>query len=106
MPSPTKQAAQEQAFREGNREWWHNMLPFSILTGFFLLVLFWYLNWASGPAPSCEGHSEPYVVKVGETCWTIANRHGVKPKTLLELNPGVHCQRLLAGNNICVPTET
>jgi len=47
--------------------------------------------------------SEPYIVKAGDTCWDIAQKHNLTVSILQELNPPlIKCSELQIGQKICV----
>jgi LysM repeat protein len=58
------------------------------------------------PINPCKGSTEPYTVVPGDTCWDIAHRNGMSLEDLERLNkPRVDCERLLAGETICLPKQ-
>ena len=96
----------EQAIHKSNSEAWRYLLPFFLLVSVFLLVLFRFLGSAAAPTPLvCAGNSVRYLVNSGDSCWAIANDHGMTVTDLLRLNQGMECTLLKAGNEICVPVS-
>lgn len=100
-------ADEEHTLKKGNREAWGYMFPFLLLAVVFLLLLFRFLDYGSGSAQplNCPEHSHTYTVKSGDTCWAIATDHGVELTQLTDLNPGLNCNKLMIGNDICVPAR-
>jgi LysM repeat protein len=102
----TLMVIKEQAIRKGNNEAWRYLLPFFLLVSVFLLALFRFLGRAATPTPLvCAGNSVRYLVNPGDSCWAIANDHGVSVADLVRLNQGVKCSLLQAGSEICVPVS-
>jgi len=96
--------ADEQAIRKGNDAAWRYMLPFFLLVSVALLALFRYVGSASTPTPLiCGDNSIPYLVKLQDSCWAIANDRGATVADLEMLNQGIDCSLLHAGSEICVP---
>jgi LysM repeat protein len=94
----------EQAIRKGNSEAWRYLLPFFLLVSVCLLSLFRFLGPTATPTPLvCAGNSVRYLVQPGDSCWAIANGHGVSVADLVRLNQGMECSLLKAGSEICVP---
>lgn len=99
-------AVKEQAIRKADREAWRYMLPFFLLISVVLFALFRFLGAAGGPTPFvCAENSVRYQVKVGDSCWAIANAHGTEVADLIKLNHGMDCSLLKAGSEICVPAS-
>jgi LysM repeat protein len=96
----------EQAIRKADNEAWRYILPFFLLILVVLFALFRFLGSAAGPTPLvCAENSVRYLVKVGDSCWAIANNHGAKVADLIRLNHGTDCSLLKAGVEICVPVS-
>jgi len=53
--------------------------------------------------PWCPPGSLVYVVKSGDTFYSIARRFGVTVQALIQANPGVNPDALLIGQQICIP---
>ncbi|KAJ6438883.1 peptidoglycan-binding LysM domain-containingprotein [Purpureocillium lavendulum] len=91
--------------------WRHEMMPllnFGVLIGLSLLLLFWYLHWTASSEQEkaqvrCGVDSEAYKVKVGDTCWAIADSRGITVPDLLERNVGAVCSPLAVGSMLCLP---
>jgi len=85
------------------------MLPFFLICGVFLLAVIWLLGRPSSdsePAPApvvCSDHSVSYIVKSGESCWAIAEKYGANVEVLKRDNPGLDCDTMQPGQEICVP---
>ena len=82
------------------------MFPFFVLVGVFLLAVFYLLPSAKSSSLECPQRTEVYRVRTGDTCWDIAKQHGVTVQELANANGfsgGLDCERLLAGQAICVP---
>lgn len=56
------------------------------------------------PFPEACPNGTPYVIKPGDTFFSIARRFNVSVDALLAANPGANPDRLLIGQQICVPT--
>lgn len=57
-----------------------------------------------GAAPQpCPG--TPYVIAPGDTLFNLARRFGTTVQELLRVNPGIDPNRLVVGQEICVPTR-
>jgi hypothetical protein len=95
--------------------WRHDMMPllnFGVLIGLFLLVLFWWMHYAtssksehSEPVVSCPEGTSAYAIQGGDTCWAIAYQSGSTVDQLLLDNPGLDCDKLAVGSRICVPEK-
>ncbi|KAF1816527.1 hypothetical protein P152DRAFT_454781 [Eremomyces bilateralis CBS 781.70] len=98
---------EDEAMKEGNREAWRYLLPFLLLVVLVLFLLFKLVNTGPGSTPEpplrCADGSHAYVVQRGDTCWEIVQRAGVGLQDLMEVNPGMECDRLRVGKAICVP---
>ncbi|KAH8787714.1 LysM-domain-containing protein [Hyaloscypha finlandica] len=98
--------ANEQNIHKADNAAWRYILPFFLLISVVLFALFRFLGSAAGPTPFvCPENSVRYPVKVGDSCWAIANSHGVKVADLMRLNYGMDCSLLKAGREICVPAS-
>jgi LysM repeat protein len=63
-----------------------------MLVSVVLFALFRFLGSAAGPTPLvCPEKSVRYPVKVGDSCWAIANSHGMKVADLVRLDYGMDC---------------
>lgn len=54
--------------------------------------------------PTCDGLY--YVVRPGDTLFSIANRYNVTVAQLIEANPGIDPNNLQVGQLICIPKQT
>ncbi|KAI1344212.1 carbohydrate-binding module family 50 protein [Xylariaceae sp. FL0016] len=97
-------------YLEPKASWRSEMQPllnWFLLVGLFLLGIFWFIGATTPNKPElvveCDGQSTAYLIKHGDTCWAIAEHMGVPLETLLQENPGLDCDKLTSGQNICVP---
>ncbi len=56
---------------------------------------------ANGTAGSCP-HAT-HVVASGDTCWSLALSYGVTLQALRAANPGLMCEELTPGQQLCLP---
>lgn len=54
----------------------------------------------------CPMGTTPYIVKQGDTFYSIAKREGISLDALLKANPGIDPNRLFIGQVICIPSGT
>lgn len=98
--------------------WRAEMMPllnFFVLIGVSLMGLFWYLNVAAkkgdkdnqtpSTGPSCVKGSTPYLVQGGDSCWDLADKHGITVDDLKALNLRLDCGTLQADSQICLPED-
>ncbi|KAI4868754.1 carbohydrate-binding module family 50 protein [Hypoxylon rubiginosum] len=88
--------------------WRHDMMPllnWFLLVGLFLLFIFWFISGTPKRVSptTCPDHSSPYKIKSGDSCWAIAEEHGVTPESLLQHNQGLDCDKLPVGGTVCIP---
>lgn len=55
------------------------------------------------PAPDCDGIY--YVVRPGDTLYSIAHKYGISVAELMAANPGVDPNNLMIGQLICIPEK-
>ncbi|KAI0271438.1 hypothetical protein BC834DRAFT_442492 [Gloeopeniophorella convolvens] len=88
--------------------------PYRMLFPFFLIVivvllLVWRLVVSPGLTPEkyprCPEGSSRVTVVAGDTCWKIAKAHGCGLEALRKVNGSLRCERLMPGDQICVPVE-
>jgi LysM domain len=89
------------------------MLPFLLLIGVFLLLMYRVTHASGGfgngdggekwPTPLCEKGHETYAIVRGDTCWDLAQKWGVKVEDLVRSNEDLDCESLDVGRKICVP---
>ncbi|KAK2595845.1 hypothetical protein N8I77_013638 [Diaporthe amygdali] len=81
------------------------LLNFFFILALFLMGVFWFLGWMakSEHMSHCGPGSHGHQIQRGETCWSIANMHGINVDKLREANEGINCDLLRAGSAICVP---
>lgn len=86
---------------------YQNLLPFLLMIGVFLLIVWRYVFPALIPPESepCPTNTEAYWVKPGDSCWAIANGHDCPFERFKELNPEVNCDVLMPGSTICLPIQ-
>jgi hypothetical protein len=96
--------------KKSNRESIKMILPFALLVLVFLLLLFRYLGRAGthadlGEQANCAEGDRFVQVKAKDTCWEIAQAHGLGVKEILALagNEKIDCDHLRIGQKICVP---
>jgi hypothetical protein len=90
------------------RHWRAELMPllnFFFILALFLLGLFWFLGWMarSSNLSSCAPGSHAHQIQQGETCWSIANMHGIAVDELLGANSDLKCDSLWVGATVCVP---
>jgi len=102
--SPGEIEAHNQALRADSRQAWRYMLPFALIVIVFLLLLFRFLDSGSAETFTCLHPNRAQEIKSGDTCWAIAQQHGLDVDGLLKLNPTTDCGHLLAGKKLCVPS--
>jgi len=73
-----------------------------------VLLLVWRLIVYPGLTPvkysKCPEGSTRVTVVAGDTCWRIGEAHGCGLDGLREVNANLVCERLLPGDQICVPS--
>ena len=95
---------QDRTLQAQDRQAWRYMLPFFVLVGVFLLLVFRLLN--SGPAPlHCGEGLKTHRISQMETCWQIAQDERTTVDKLTEVNDGLKCDHLVVGSEICVPGD-
>ncbi|KAH9996483.1 hypothetical protein BJV77DRAFT_987268 [Russula vinacea] len=86
--------------------------PYRMLFPFFLIIivvllLVWRLIISPGLTPvkysKCPEGSTRVAVVAGDTCWRIAEAHGCGLEVLKKANANIVCERLIPGDQICVP---
>ncbi|KXN85773.1 hypothetical protein AN958_10956 [Leucoagaricus sp. SymC.cos] len=60
-------------------------------------------NFHSDPAIH---QTQAYFVQPGDSCWEIANTHGISLDKLQTMNPKLQCEPLLPGSTVCLPQDT
>jgi hypothetical protein len=87
--------------------------PYRVLFPFFLIIivvllLVWRLVVSPGLIPvkyaKCPEGSSRVVVVAGDTCWKIGEAHGCGLEALRKVNTKLVCERLMPGDQICVPS--
>ncbi|KAF1966833.1 hypothetical protein BU23DRAFT_592916 [Bimuria novae-zelandiae CBS 107.79] len=103
--------AHNAQLKKSNRESVKMMLPFALLVIVFLLAMFRFLGGAGSgaddkpPQITCAEGARVVEIEKGDTCWAIAEAHGLGVEQLLgmEGNDGLDCDGLRPGHGICVP---
>ncbi|KAJ4324063.1 hypothetical protein N0V84_004029 [Fusarium piperis] len=95
--------------------WRNEMRPFlnfMVLIGLCLFGMFWFFHRSGGtpteepmPLPNCQHTTTPYWIKSGDTCWDIANSHGISVDDLLKENAEISCDTLKPKQRICLPNK-
>lgn len=85
------------------------LLSFFMVISLFLLGVFYYLRWSAAKTDrkvellQCEEGNVVYNVQPGDTCWGISNDRGLSVDAILRGNENLDCDKLMAGQSICVP---
>ncbi|MTI79301.1 MAG: LysM peptidoglycan-binding domain-containing protein [Firmicutes bacterium] len=56
-----------------------------------------------GPLPTCPRGTLPYVIKAGDTFYSLAQRYNTTVDAIQRANPNVDPNRLRVGQTICIP---
>ncbi|KAI1479557.1 carbohydrate-binding module family 50 protein [Daldinia eschscholtzii] len=88
--------------------WRHEMMPllnWFLLVGLFLIFIFWAISGTTKQIKpiNCGEHGSPYKIKLGDTCWAIAEAHDVPLDSLMDENQGLDCDKLPIGDTLCIP---
>ena len=51
----------------------------------------------------CPSGTQPYTIRAGDTCFALAQRFGTTVQAIRDANPGLDCNRLQIGQEICIP---
>jgi hypothetical protein len=82
------------------------LFPFFLII-IVVLLLVWRLVISPGLTPvkylKCPEGSARVAVAAGDTCWRIAEAHGCGLEGLRKANADLVCERLIPGDQICVP---
>lgn len=68
-------------------------------------VLFSMALFAAMTLSAQSGTSAKHVVQSGETLYSIARNHNVTVASILQVNPGLQADKVMAGQTILIPTE-
>jgi len=97
--------------------WRSEMMPllnFFLLVAVALLVLMYVLGRAgsgkeiqradgsNSTARECTQGMEKYVVKLGDTCWAVAQDRGIEVADLVRGNEALDCDKLAVGEVLCL----
>lgn len=52
----------------------------------------------------CPIGTNPYIIKPGDTLWSLAGQFGTTVQALMTSNPGINYTNLVVGQRICIPT--
>ncbi|PSR76865.1 hypothetical protein BD289DRAFT_167831 [Coniella lustricola] len=90
------------------KHWRAEMMPllnFFMILALFLVGLFWFLGWAtsSKSLAHCDTGSHAHQIQKGESCWSIAQMHGIDVDRLKQANHHLDCDLLRIGGLVCVP---
>ena len=67
------------------------------------------LTWAAlgvnctSPTPTCPPNSTPYIIKAGDTFYSLAVKYNTTVDALRKANPNVNPNALQIGQQICIP---
>jgi hypothetical protein len=90
------------------------LLNFFLLVAVALLVLMYVLGRAgsgkeiqradgsNSTARECTQGMEKYVVKLGDTCWAVAQDRGIEVADLVRGNEALDCDKLAVGEVLCL----
>jgi len=84
---------------------WRYLAPFFLLVCLFLLLVFRLMRGGSSDPSAgvkCQDSYMPYTITNGDTCWNIAQKHGMEVGQLQQSNPGLNCDPLHLDVVICV----
>ncbi|MGI6112923.1 MAG: LysM peptidoglycan-binding domain-containing protein [Mahellales bacterium] len=56
------------------------------------------------PPGACPPGTFPYIIRAGDTFFSLAQRFGTTVDAIIRANPGVDPNRLMIGQRICIPT--
>ncbi|KAI5460463.1 hypothetical protein BGZ63DRAFT_404932 [Mariannaea sp. PMI_226] len=83
------------------------LLNFGLLVGLSLLLFFWFLRWSVSSKeemkPMCPEDFKCYTINGGDTCWDIAEKHGLSVDDILKNNAELDCDALQVNSKICLP---
>ncbi|KXN85774.1 hypothetical protein AN958_10957 [Leucoagaricus sp. SymC.cos] len=84
-----------------------NAFPFFLIIAVIVLLV-WRLVLSPGLSAreSCPTQTQAYFVQPGDSCWEIANTHGISLDKLQTMNPKLQCEPLLPGSTVCLPQDT
>ncbi|KAF5389640.1 hypothetical protein D9757_004152 [Collybiopsis confluens] len=88
-----------------NTNAYRTLLPFFLLIGVFLLMV-WKLVFSYGYPTAqdpCHNATSSYMVEPGDYCWKIAFAHNLTLEELERSNPDVKCDALRPGTVVCLP---
>lgn len=107
-PAPEAIEPMNAEVKERNKQAVRMMLPFALLVLVFLFLVFKFLYGGADndvPQVQCDEGYHKIQIKKGETCWELAEAHGLGVEDLLQLegNEDVDCDRLRIGQDVCVP---
>jgi hypothetical protein len=90
--------------------WRHELMPllnFGVLVGVTLLLLLWYLHRSAASDENakieCPLGFGLYTVQQGDTCWDLGESRDISVGDIQDKNPGLDCDKLRYGVNICLP---
>ncbi|MFO7296212.1 MAG: LysM domain-containing protein, partial [Clostridia bacterium] len=57
----------------------------------------------TAPPSGCPAGTMPYIIRAGDTFFSLARRFGTTVDAIMAANPGVDPNRLQIGQRICIP---
>jgi len=60
----------------------------------------------AAPPSGCPAGTMPYIIRAGDTFFSLARRFNTTVEAIIAANPGVDPNRLQIGQRICIPTST
>ena len=117
-------ASIDESIAQQEKQAWRMFAPFAMIVCLVLLGLFYWLSGGSllaarldsaaqagthhrpgaagGHGVACKVDEAVFAVRQGDTCWAIAERHGMSMSELREMNEGLVCEALPVGGKMCV----
>lgn len=59
---------------------------------------------AAPPSPVCPPGSFPYIIRSGDTLFSLAQRFNTTVGAIMAINPGIDPNNLMIGQRICIPS--
>jgi len=84
---------------------WKLMGPWAIIVCVVLLLVFRFLP-SGGQPLHCNDGWKRYVVMRGDSCWSLAETHGLRVDELVYMNRPLDCDHLWAGSRLCLPIRS
>jgi LysM repeat protein len=80
------------------------LFPFFLIIIVVLLLVWRLIIFPGVKYSKCPEGSARVTVAAGDTCWKIAEAHGCGLEELRKANGNLVCERLMPGDQICVPS--